>query len=481
MGRKPAGRRGRVRYMEEKELSCKKGYTILIWGITAVFTGLYLSLAFSHNVWTDEAFSLQLLRGNVRDIIIGTANDVHPPFYYLYAKLFKVIFGDSFLVQKIAVVIPMAATLIVGATLVRRDFGDRASLLSLLFLTCMPCTMQFSVELRMYSLALLFVTLCGLFAFRAFRSGKKRDFLIFGLNGVLAAYTHYFAFVSVIIIAGFLFLAILIWKRERAAAWVVSIVCMIIGYLPWLPYFIKQVASVEQGFWIPEITAQTVWEYFLWTFELELIPGLVFVFLILLKGASLYNIITIAMHKGEQEIYALLCMLVPALTTIGGVVISALKTPVYADRYIVPALGMLALFFGISMRRAKKIIVVPICIFLLLTGAVQYKECFWQEYQSSYVPQTEAFFEENLEEGDYVIYNWEAFGFIYECYFEEEKLSFVGEFDFSQDFGNVWFLHTPWEPEISPEVMEANGLAIDNMGHYGIEHNEFDIYRVYRK
>ena len=118
MGRKPAGRRGRVRYMEEKELSCKKGYTILIWGITAVFTGLYLSLAFSHNVWTDEAFSLQLLRGNVRDIIIGTANDVHPPFYYLYAKLFKVIFGDSFLVQKIAVIIPMAAVLVVGATLV---------------------------------------------------------------------------------------------------------------------------------------------------------------------------------------------------------------------------------------------------------------------------------------------------------------------------------------------------------------------------
>lgn len=96
------------------------------------------------------------------------------------------------------------------------------------------------------------------------------------------------------------------------------------------------------------------------------------------------------------------------------------------------------------------------------------------------MPQTEEFFADNLENGDYVIYNWKSFGFIYECYFNEEQLVYCEEFDFSKDFNTVWFLHTEWQPEIPQEVVEENGLIIENMGHYGIEHNEFDIYKIYK-
>lgn len=455
-------------------------YTAFIWSIVVGFAALYISLIFNHNIWTDEAFTLQLLKGNVKDIIIGTAKDVHPPLYYLYAKMFMVIFGDSLLVQKVATIIPMVATLVIGATLIRKNFGNRVSLLFLLFLACMPCTMEFSVQVRMYSMALFFVTLCGIYAFQAFVSGERKDFLTFALSGVLAAYTHYFAFVSVIIIAGLLLMTILIWEKKKTITWMMSVISMIIGYLPWLPYFFRQVASVEQGYWIPEITAQTIWECFLWTFDLELVPGMVFIFLLMLKGASLHNVIAIAKYRDNTEIYALLCMLVPMLTTVFGVVASELKTPIYRDQYILPALGMLAVFFGIAMRKVRKELVIIISIFLLFIGVVQYKECFRQEYHSTYVVQTEEFFANNLEGGDYIIYNWEAFGFIYECYFDAEQLIYCEDFDFSGDFHTVWFLHTMWEPEIPPEVLESNGLLIDNMGHYGIEHNEFDIYKIYK-
>lgn len=151
------------------------------------------------------------------------------------------------------------------------------------------------------------------------------------------------------------------------------------------------------------------------------------------------------------------------------------------DQYVLPALGFLALFFGISMRNAKKWILAVITVFLLFVGAVQYKECFRQEYRSTYVPQTEAFFEANLTPNDYVIYNWETFGFIYECYFPAEQLEYVERFDFSKDFDNVWFLHTEWQPEVDENVLAANGLTMDVIGHFGIEHNEFDIYRIYRE
>lgn len=467
------------KFMKERIVN-KKFDTFVIWGIAAGFTVLYISLLFNHNIWTDEAFTLQLIKGNVRDIIEGTARDVHPPLYYLYAKLFRVFLGDSLLVQKAAAVIPMTGTLVLGATAVRKDFGDKASVLYLLFLACMPCTMEFSVQVRMYSMSLFFVTLNGLYAYRAFTNGKKQEFLIFALSGVLAAYTHYFAFVPVIFITGLLLFAILIWKRERTAAWGVSAAGMIIGYLPWVPSMLKQVSSVEKGYWIPEITWETVWEYFEWTFDLQLVPGMVFVFLFLLITAGIFNIIAIAKRRDRNAVFAVFCMLVPTLTAVFGITVSILRTPVYRDQYILPALGLLALFFGIVMGRTKNGVMLMISLFLLFTGAVQYKECFRQEYRSTYVKETEDFFAKNLEDGDYVIYNWKTFGFIYECYFEEDRLSYCEEFDFSKDFHTVWFLHTAWEPEISQETIEKYSLVIENMGHFGIEHNEFDIYKIYK-
>ncbi|MDE7017706.1 MAG: glycosyltransferase family 39 protein, partial [Lachnospiraceae bacterium] len=195
-----------------------------IWGLVCFFTVLYISLLFNHNIWTDEAFTLQLLRGNVKEIIAGTAADVHPPLYYLYAKLFDVICGSSLIVQKIAAIIPMVATLVFIATVIRKHFGDMTSFLSLLFLSCIPCSMEFALQVRMYSLALFFVTVCAMYAYLAFLNGNKKEFLIFALSGVAAAYTHYFAFVSIIIITGMLLLAILIWRRERVVLWLISAV-----------------------------------------------------------------------------------------------------------------------------------------------------------------------------------------------------------------------------------------------------------------
>lgn len=467
--------------MSEEEKRNERIYTVLIWGIAAWFIILYVTLIFSHNIWTDEAFTLQLLGGGVSEIIDGTAKDVHPPLYYLYAKIFWELFDESLIAQKVAVILPMAGVLVIGAAEIRREFGSRTAMLFLLFLCCIPCTMEFSVQVRMYSMALLFVTLCGISAYRAFLRGRRRDYLVFAVSGVLAAYTHYFALVSAGMIAGLLLISILLWNRQRLAAWTVSVVGMTVSYLPWVPYFIRQLTSVEQGYWIPEITAQTIWDYYRWTFDLELLPGVVFVFVLLLKAVCVYLVIRLEKYREKEDVYALICMLVPTLTAVFGVAASVLRTPIYRDQYILPSLGMLALFFAIVMRRARRGLVVAVSLFLLFVGAVQYKECFRQEYRSSYVEQTERFFEENLQEDDYILYNWQVYGFIYECYFDKEQLAYCEEFDFSQDFHTIWFLQTQWQPEISQEVLDANGLQMEDMGTYGIEHNEFHIYKITRE
>lgn len=175
-------------------------------------------------------------------------------------------------------------------------------------------------------------------------------------------------------------------------------------------------------------------------------------------------------------------MLVPTIVMVLGVVISSYKSPIYRAQYIMPALGVLAMFFGLALRKSKKIVLIIISLFLLFVGAMQYKECRYQEYYSTLYPQTKEYFDENLYPEDYIIYNYKMFGFIYECHFPEEQLVYLEDFDFTQyHSGNIYFLDTMWEPEIDPVVLEQNGYVMELVGHYGIEHNEFDLYVIYRK
>lgn len=453
---------------------------ILIWGLIGFFSLLYVSLLFNYNIWTDEAFTLQLLHGNLKEIIEGTARDVHPPLYYILCKPFFVLTNGDLWVQKFITIIPQVGTYVLLATVFRKKFGDVAAFMALLFFTCIPCTMEFSVQVRMYSLALFFVTLCGVFAYEAYMDNTKRSWVWLAVGALGAAYTHYFSFVSIIVIVGFLFLAILFTKRILLKKWLIAAVCMIVGYLPWMPSFIDQVTRVREDYWIEEITVETIWGYFIWTFDLTLIPGVVYGILLLLVVAAVVVIVRLVQNRSSEDVTALLAMLVPTATAVLGVVISLTKSPIYRDQYVFPSLMLLAVFFGVALRKTNWKLLVPICVFLLFVGAVQYKECFRQEYRSTYVPQTMEFFEENLEPDDIIVYNWEKFDFIYEHYFPSEQLVYLGDFDFRQDFNNAWFLNTMWFDQIDPAQLAENGLSMDIIGHYGIEHNEFDIYIIYR-
>lgn len=456
-------------------------WDLLIWGMITFFSLLYISLIFNQNIWTDEAFTLELVQGNLREIVKGTSNDVHPPLYYFYSKLFYDITNGSLWVQKFITIIPQVLTYVLIATVFRKKSwgGDKSTFIALLFFTCIPCTMEFTVQVRMYSLALFFVTLCGLFACEAYMEDTKRAWIFLIIGALGAAYTHYFAFVSIIIIVGFLFLVILLKNRKLFGKWGISAVIMIIGYLPWMKSFITQVTKVRENYWILPITPEVIWGYFKWTFDLGLVPGVVYVTLAILFAAGIIMLVNIVRKKEKEDIIALLAMLVPTITMVLGVVISLSKSPIYRDQYIFPSLMLLAVFVGLTLRKANIKLVFAISVFWLFVGAVQYKECFRQEYRSTYVDKTLAFFEENYDDDDIILYNMEGMGFIYRLYFPDAEMYYIREFDLSQDFGTIWFMNTFNQWPITQLDLINNGLTMEFMGLYGIEHNEFDLYKVY--
>ena len=451
---------------------------ILIWGGVAFFTLLYVSLIFNQNVWTDEIFTLKLIENDFAGIIGGTAEDVHPPLYYFAARIVRLLAGDSLQAQKLLTIVPMTLTLLLGATKVRRLFSDAVACGFVWTLGCIPCTMEYAVQIRMYSMALLAVTACGLYALEAFETPKKTPWIWMTVSALAAAWLHYFALGSVLVIQGFLFLALLCKKREKLKYWLAAAAAAAAGYAPWIGVFLRQSAGVAESYWIPEITWTTVADYFQWAFGIHKWqwPAWAFTAMAVLLGI----VVAFKAAKGSREdIAALFAMLVPALTALTGVALSFLIRPVYRDQYVFPAMGLFCLFFAVGLSHLKKkFLLFFACLFLLFLGAVQYLETWRQEYKSTLTDQTVAFWEGHVGENDLVVYNLEVYEFCYSYYFPEEKLSYVRDVDLDQDFEQIWFLDTPGEWEFVPPQILPYDLQIEYMGHFGIEHNEFDIYRV---
>ncbi len=140
----------------------------------------------------------------------------------------------------------------------------------------------------------------------------------------------------------------------------------------------------------------------------------------------------------------------------------------------------MCVFLAISLRGTQKPFFVSMMLFLACYGVGSYREAYHQEYNSSYVRQTEAFFEEYLGEGDVVLYNWEINTLVYRCHFEEDQLFYMLDFDLGGEYDNIWFLDTYGNITFPQYVLEAYNLTSEYVGHLGVEMNEFDVYRIYR-
>lgn len=260
-----------------------KSRTRWIWPVAVVIVilasaALSLLLGSGQSLWFDEQYSVLISGESMGRLIELTSVDVHPPLYYLLLKVWGTLF--SWNDTALRALSCGFCGLSVGclALIADRLFGRATALRMLPLLVLAPFALRYGYEIRMYSLAMLFVTFGTYALLRTTRYGEmsrsgrdggrtedgdtgKRPNATSSTRGWWLAYA-----VTVALGMYTLYLTILVWAthavwlvirswRTRAGGrgwsevrhadwrWIGVYLLSIVLYLPWMPALLAQVAN----------------------------------------------------------------------------------------------------------------------------------------------------------------------------------------------------------------------------------------------
>ena len=337
-------------------------------GLIVLITIAPLLLCFNSSLWFDEAYSVGIARQPWGNLFVSTINDVHPVLYYVLLKIYSLIFGTSVIALRIFSVIPIVLLAIFSFVKIRKEFGDKVSFYFNLILLLLPVTMHYGSQIRMYSLAMLFVTITAVYAYLAYKNNKKKDLVIFAISSICSAYTHYFALFTIGIINLVLLFYIIREKKELLKRWFIYGAIQIVCYIPGAVIFIMQSTRVANGFWIsvnyPDIITQIIEFFFLDSINSGL-PSIFGLFILI------YMILRV--HKLYLEDKKKIRPVTVALTVCGIVILVTLlisfKRAVFIPRYMLPMLGLFifALAYVLSVEKSRIIKIVVVGGLLVLT------------------------------------------------------------------------------------------------------------------
>ncbi len=352
-------------------------FGIIFFALSVMMLGYMFLTPLNHYIMhVDEYFTMSVLTLPIADVISITSWDVHPPVYYILAKIAvmmaEAVGMDSLHGLRILSVIPYILILAISATKIRRDYGLLTAGLFAFSLSVMSEFFAHFLIARMYGWAILFIIVAFLSFGEIIKGGGVKSWIVLTVFSVLCAYTHYFAAISVACIYIILLAYIIKFERDKLKMWVISVAAAAILYIPWIPSLIRQMTQVHAAYWIrqvnPEMLVKSV-GYIAYADNLAV--GLVAV---LALAGLIYIYKKDSQGVGQKERFLILSGARVYLGTIAlAVFLSVVFRPILMPRYLLPAAAVMWLTISIMLARIKDrrmfMVSAALIAMLLLIGA----------------------------------------------------------------------------------------------------------------
>lgn len=468
-----------------------------VFGIYILATAVCLAFSvpvFSHSIVLDEAYSIVFARGNLADIVRATAADVHPPLYYFLLWFVRVLFGES--IVKYRIITALAAYLNLfwlGATLIRRKWGDGTAVFYILWFGLTYCTFEKSMIIRMYPLGCLLVTAVVIYLFSLYENWQKKDYILSILLTIAAMYTHYFAVMAVFAAWVILFAAVYLKKRQRVWQVLGGGVLIALGYLPWMGVVLSQTRKVTEGYWIPS---------FNWGNWFKA-PALLMESSLTGCGYALHVLVFALLFMAclRRNRDALIAGLVFACTMLIGALLSVCVAPIWEERYLYVAWGVLALAMALVLgQRSSAFSWVSQGLAVLLfsvVGAFSFGTMYQSGLNTDTAREWTEFLEVYVEAGDLIIADDDREHIlVYQAYLPDNQVVLLREVaDMDDSKAALLFADAAERPvwyavnyvmqaegvSVMEDVCERYGLSMQSAGRFTIQAKDIEVFRVQGK
>jgi len=240
---------------EERAHRAVRERHLFLLGIVLLATALRFLLLDDQSLWYDEAFSVLLAKIPLPQALAFTAQDVHPPLYYLILGWWIRLFGEGeFVVRALSAMCGVATVPLVYAV-GRRTLDATTSLFAALLAALSPLLIYYSRETRMYALLTSVSLLSSYLLLRItnMRAGAKLRLLLWGAYlaaSLVAAYVHYMSF---LVLAAHAVFFVVWWlahghPRDLGKEAVGVGALWAVGYSLWLPRLVDHYLHFT-GYW----------------------------------------------------------------------------------------------------------------------------------------------------------------------------------------------------------------------------------------
>ena len=344
--------------------SARAAYKRWFWLLAILLAGAFLRLdgLASESIWLDEATSILLAKLSIPELVRTTAEDIHPPFYYVLLHGWGVLGASEFAARSLSA----AAGILTIAIIYRLGgclFDEATGRIAALLLAVSPLHIWYSQETRMYALVTLLALAGSFWVWRAMRTASRRAWIAYALCMALALYTHYHAIFVLLSQNAFLFAWWLHSGRPRdlLRQWLAAEVAIGLIFLPWVPTVLSQISG-GGGTWVaqaigrpaPRALLGTLIDYGIgtaWAWYPVWLRRIGYVLFAAVAGSAGIDALRgwrgeVANPKSEGYLF---CLSYLGLS-LGAVWVVSQAMPMYARRYLLPFLPPYLLLLAAGVR-----------------------------------------------------------------------------------------------------------------------------------
>jgi len=471
----------------EKKLEWVK--SLLVYGVVICCTLILVSLCFNEGLDYDESFSYSIVRDNSflkipRAMLESRYNDIIP-LWYMALKLWTCIFGESIVVCKFFTVAGSVATMLLGATVVRRNWGELSAVLFIVPAGLAPGLMHIGVNIRTYSWTVFLVTATALIAYEIVQNRKKTClWILLFLTTIAGLFCHHFTAFGFLFIYFYLFIELLLLDRKQIWKMFACGFGAIIPFGVWLivsdffAYKSEENAVSLSALNMDDVSMFMFNTYTPWTIEMCKVIFVLAIFLFFVLNSRFAQ---------KERVYIILCLTIFPLSHVVATLIASGSSHFILPRHTMHAMALSWLGLAIIVPRINGKMSAFVAIFMVGLCLSNYVHNYEIEYDTiPYMDETKTFVEENMEPGDIVIFNIDKdFCLLYSCHMPEQEfihLESLSDADIAALAGKrVWYFLRD-DNFFSEEQQKHHNITYENMGHYGFQIindcTDFDILKV---